>query len=124
MHLWKEQGLLTFMVRGSGSACMGRRSSMVAQKAVVAQAHARHGHAAVRLLLQANKGKQNPSEWTPSQLPAEALDGSDLAKARELLCAELPSLKVSRPTADFKCRKVTEAMLRHWQVWQDCSQLA
>ncbi|CAE7552499.1 APUM1 [Symbiodinium pilosum] len=49
----QEQGLLTFM------------------------AHARHGHAAVRLLLQ-------------------ALDGSDLAKARELLCAELPSLKVSR----------------------------
>ncbi|CAE7408250.1 APUM1 [Symbiodinium necroappetens] len=49
----QEQGLLTFM------------------------AHARHGHSAVRLLLQ-------------------ALDGPDLARARELLCAELPSLKVSR----------------------------
>lgn len=49
----QEQGLLTFM------------------------AHARHGHAAVRTILQ-------------------ALDGPDLAKARELLSAELPSLKVSR----------------------------
>ncbi|CAJ1459953.1 unnamed protein product, partial [Effrenium voratum] len=49
----QEPGLLTFM------------------------AHARHGHSAVRLILQ-------------------ALDGSDLAKARELLLAELPSLKVSR----------------------------
>ena len=28
---------------------------------------------------------------------SEALDGPDLARARELLCAELPSLKVSRP---------------------------
>lgn len=49
----QEDGLLTFM------------------------AHARHGHAAVRLILQ-------------------ALDGPNRAKARDLLCAELPSLKVSR----------------------------
>ena len=41
----------------------------------------------------------------------QALDGPDLAKARELLGAELPSLKVSRPPF------ISPFMSRHVSVW-------
>ena len=95
---FEEQGLLTFMVCTSACLCMPLLCTSHASLA--GQAHARHGHSAVRLLLQAPRHVLHERcAWVMSQLlgQLEALDGPDLARARELLCAELPSLKVSRP---------------------------
>lgn len=44
----------------------------------------------------ARDGARAPRLTSPCPAEREALDGPDLAKARELLSAELPSLKVSR----------------------------
>ena len=54
----------------------------------------------------------------------EALDGPDLTRARELLCAELPSLKVSRPASSalLGWLTCTQSCLRYGRIvasWLD-----